>query len=261
MTITYSPRRIALVLAAVVLTLALLSFLANVVYFYPTLTNRATRLWLRMFEMGRESSLPTWYQATALLASSGILLLIAWVKRRRDEPYVRHWAFLGAIFLFFSIDEIAMFHERVGQTLGFFFTGSGPLLYLWVIPGAIFTLIVGLSYLRFLGHLPTDIRMLVVLAGAIFVGGALGVEVVSAWYEDNHGITLTYRLLDTTEETMEKLGIVLFIYALLTYFQREVPELRVASVAAPRSAARAAPPRVQIAQQPHASSPSHGDRD
>jgi hypothetical protein len=239
MTITYSPKRIALVLVTVVVVLGLLSFLGNFVDFHreAAVSNRLTRLWMRMFEMGLESSLPTWYQSFAMLFSSVLLFVIAWAKRQVQGPYVRHWTFLAAIFLLFSLDEVAMFHERLGQTLGFFFSGSGPLLYLWVVPGALFTLTVGLSYLRFLGHLPYDTRRLIILAGGIFVGGALGVEMICAWYEDNYGITFVYRLLDTTEEILEKLGIVLFIYALLDYLQREVPEFRLTGTDSPRRVA------------------------
>jgi hypothetical protein len=230
MEITYSPRRFAKLLAGVALALALISLAGNIVQFQWDYSNR----FIRMFNLGVEATVPTWYPSILLLLSAVILGLIAHAKRQLHQPYVLHWAALGLIFLLFSIDEVAMFHERLGGFLSKHVETSGVLYYPWVVPGAIFTLSVAIAYLRFLWHLPADTRWLIIAAGLIFVTGALGVEMIAARHHDLYGYeTFTYAMLETAEETLEMLGVVLFIFALLHYLQKEVSEVRFHSRDAP----------------------------
>ena len=75
-----------------------------------------------------------------------------------------------------------------------------------------------LVYLRFLLHLPAGTRNLFILAGGLYVGGALIVDAVGAneWFQDK-GITLAYLATGTLEELLEMQGVVVFIFALLRY--------------------------------------------
>jgi hypothetical protein len=60
------------------------------------------------------------------------------------------------------------------------------------------------------------------MAGALFVGGALGVEAVSGKHASLHGEqNLTYHLIITIEELLEMAGLVVFVYALLDYIGRQ----------------------------------------
>jgi hypothetical protein len=95
---------------------------------------------------------------------------------------------------------------------------SGFVHYPWVIGGAVAVFIVGLSYLRFLLHLPFKIRSLFIVAGALYVGGALGVESVCANLDYLYGFkNLRYSLVAGIEELCEMSGVVIFIYALMRY--------------------------------------------
>ena len=68
-----------------------------------------------------------------------------------------------------------------------------------------------LSYWRFLGHLPPTTRFRFILAGAVFVGGALGVELILGYWTDLHGSSnLGYAIIDWVEESMEMTGVGLF---------------------------------------------------
>src|SRR5687768_9580440 len=59
-------------------------------------------------------------------------------------------------------------------------------------------------------------------------GGALGMELVGGFLTDTGGqATLAYLDATTTEESLEMLGVVIFIYALLDYIRRRLPALRV----------------------------------
>jgi hypothetical protein len=102
------------------------------------------------------------------------------------------------------------------------FHTTGSLHYAWIIPAGICVALFVLGYLRFLAKLPAKTRRLFLLAGAIFVGGALGIEAVSGKHASLHGEqNLTYHLIIAVEELFEMAGVVVFIYALLDHISRQ----------------------------------------
>jgi len=74
-----------------------------------------------------------------------------------------------------------------------------------------------LVYWKFIIDLNPTIRKLFLMAGAIYVGGAIGMEMIDGFYFDVYGQDLTYELLTILEEVGEMLGIAIFIYALCYY--------------------------------------------
>lgn len=65
-------------------------------------------------------------------------------------------------------------------------------------------------------------------SGAIFVTGALGLESVGGFYWEAQGNqALQYIAATTTEELLEMLGIVLFMYALVDHIRRQVGPITV----------------------------------
>jgi hypothetical protein len=70
----------------------------------------------------------------------------------------------------------------------------------------------------FLLHLPIKYRLLFIVSGFIYLGGALGVELGTISYEENDQLdTLAYNLWNAVEEGMEMFGIILFASALTSY--------------------------------------------
>ena len=86
----------------------------------------------------------------------------------------------------------------------------------WTTFGAAIVAVLGLAYLPFLRALPSRIRVLFIVAAVIYVGGAVGVERATDWY-DVHNLldTLAYNLWTAVEETMEMADVIVFIYTLL----------------------------------------------
>jgi hypothetical protein len=80
-------------------------------------------------------------------------------------------------------------------------------------------LLVGLADLPFLAALPAPTRGLFIVAGAVYVGGAVGMELVEGYVvEDYHGTeNLAFIVASTVEEGLEMVGIVIFIRALMGY--------------------------------------------
>jgi hypothetical protein len=166
----------------------------------------------QLFDVDEEDSIPTWYSTTALFLASSLLFLISRLKRADRDPSLLYWYGLTAAFAALSLDEIAGFHETLNSQVD----------YSWAIPGGIAAAVFGLAYLRFLWRLPSQTRWLFILAGAVFVGGAVGVEMSTDWYADEDLLnTLAYNLWNTVEEGMEMAGVVLFIHALLKYLAGE----------------------------------------
>ena len=175
-----------------------------------------------------ESSLPTWYSTLALLFCTLLLAVIARSKYRAGDGYALHWLGLVLLFGTMSLDEIACVHELTSTALQRRLQTGGVLSYAWIIPGSIFVLIVGLTYLKFLRHLPTRTRKLFILAGAVYFGGALGMEALSGLFlTGGSGEMFGYIVVSTIEEACEMTGVALLIYALLDYLPALVPAIRV----------------------------------
>lgn len=202
---------------------------------------------LRLFDVGEERSIPTWFESMLFLLCSALLAVITVAKRRRGDRYGLHWSVLSVIFLFLSVDEVATIHEATGALLERMvrsitgFTPGGAISFFWVVPGAIFVFIVLLAYLRFLTHLPQTTRRMFLFAGALFVLGALGLEMLTAqvvssaegianWIASSSGgaidqgtasavPTILKGLQTSIEEMFEMLGLTAFVSALLAYIR------------------------------------------
>jgi hypothetical protein len=77
----------------------------------------------------------------------------------------------------------------------------------WTVPGAIVAGAAGLYFIPFLLKIPRPLAMRFVLAGGVYLGGALGVEVLTDPYLENDVLnTLPYNLWTALEEAMERGG-------------------------------------------------------
>jgi len=239
----------ALIIAVLIITLV--SFVARV----------AMYMWgqegylqpLRIFDVGEERSIPTWFESILFVLCSILLAVIAVAKRGRNDRYSLHWSFLSIILLLLSVDEVASIHEAIGQqsqrllhsATGF--TPGGAIKFFWVVPGAIFVFIVLVAYLRFLADLPRNTRYSFLFAGALFVLGALGLEMLSAQVSSSSesianffgmelGLSqhsgsaipkIMIGLQTCFEEMFEMLGLTAFVYALLAYISSYVEDISV----------------------------------
>jgi hypothetical protein len=194
------------------------------------------------FNVGEDANVPTWYSSFTLLLCSLLLAVIGAAKKRRSDRFALHWTVLSVIFLLMSIDEVATIHEASGEALGSIFRSLGfslsGLLYAnWVIPGILFVFVVALAYLRFFFDLPRKMRLWFLVAGALFVVGALGMEMLSSRLSSFYGwenlqslptnVKILIAVQTAAEELLEMSGVVVFIYALLSYASSFVSEITV----------------------------------
>ena len=176
--------------------------------------------YVRLFDLGGEANIPTWFSSSILLMSALLLAKIYRLKRAVDDEYARHWGVLAVIFTGFSLDETAVIHEMAIVPLRAMFHLKGLLYYGWILIGIISVLIVAIAYFKFLFALPETIRHLFVWAASLFVGGGIVVESLTGFLMGHDGQrTLVCALFETIEESMEMSGVIVFIYALLSYIE------------------------------------------
>ncbi len=181
-----------------------------------------------LFIFDYEANVPTWYSSVALLFCSLLLAVISIKKIKERDRYRSHWSVLSIIFLYLSLDETAQIHELTAKPLRDLFSLEGIFYYGWVLIGISFIVIFAIAYLKFFIDLPKKIQFLFALSGVLFVGGALGIELIGGWYDSTMGDdNLIYLLITTLEEILEMLGIAVFIYSLLIYIRLYIKKLTI----------------------------------
>ncbi|HFE44811.1 MAG TPA: hypothetical protein ENJ18_04845 [Nannocystis exedens] len=166
---------------------------------------------LTLLSLSYEGNLPTWYSST-LLALCGALLTLCAVSSQNDRW---RWSLLSAGFFYISFDESVGIHEAVDAL---FESSSGVLYFGWVIPATALVALLGLVYWPFLRRLPSTSRRRFVIAGAIYLCGALLLELpLGLWTESAGPENLVYALIDLLEESLEIIGLSLFIASLIDH--------------------------------------------
>ncbi|MCK4732701.1 MAG: hypothetical protein KAT65_09625 [Methanophagales archaeon] len=179
-----------------------------------------------LFHLDREANVPTWYSSTTLFVCSILLGIIAFTKKIERDRYRLHWGILSIFFLYLSIDEAAGIHELTMRPLEYLFNLEGIFHFSWVIIGIPLVFIFVIAYAKFVINLPRKIGLLFILSGVLFVGGALGMELIDGWYAFTTGeYNLMYQMMTMLEEMLEMIGIAVFIYSLLTYIRTYVKEV------------------------------------
>jgi hypothetical protein len=160
-----------------------------------------------------------------------LLIFISKMKLNERDPFRWHWLFLCLLFLFLCFDEGASIHELFSAPTDSLLNKNdlpGLVQYAWVLPAAALVLVVAGLYLKFLFSLPRHTQRWLVIAGLIYLGGALGMETLGAIYAGVHGVkNLVYNLYVTIEEFMEMSGLILILYAFSDYFKMKYARLRI----------------------------------
>lgn len=228
--IALSPSSIVRLLGTIAFILVLASIGGQLILFFT-----GHKHWLiNLFNLEFEQNIPTWFSVFILLFAAGLLAVITALKRNQKDPHVLYWAILSFGFLFMAIDEAVSIHEKLllpsaqllyllGATPGHY----GFFAFAWVVPAIAIVIVLALFFLRFLFGLPPKTRFRFLVAGTIYIGGAIGMEMIGGRYVESHGdATLTYIMMSTVEESMEMAGVIYFIWALLLYIADHYEQVR-----------------------------------
>ena len=212
--IPVDPRRVARGLAAVVAAIASLSLVGQ--FCKHALGQDYLLGFVPLFDLNGERNVPAWFSSSMLLLCSVLIAAVAHSERRGGGRDALRWRGLSAIFLVMSVDEAVQIHEQTIDPLRSVFGTGGIFHYAWSVLGLAFVLVFAAAYLPFVARLDAPTRRLFVASGALYVGGALGMEFVQGWHDGLYGVDGTTALITTVEEVLEMSGVVVFVYALLS---------------------------------------------
>jgi hypothetical protein len=225
LTVPISRHQIRLILSLGVVFLTVMYLLALFSIF--VLQRSSLYGTIGLFHFDAEANVPAWYASLLLLACAVVFSLIAAKKRADRDPFARHWIGLVLILLYMSADETAQVHELFRRPMRELIGNAGGWLpFGWVVPGTLIALLVGLAYLRFLVHLPLPTARRFFLAGAIYLGAAIGIEIIGGWYLSFRDDDVGYDLLAGTEEVLEKIAVILAVDTALAYLATHTSVIR-----------------------------------
>lgn len=218
MTFSITPSRAGKALGGLIGFLALCSLMGQISKYF--LGHGRLLGFVHQFYLGGEGNISTYFATLFLLSAALLLAVIARHAYESMEPYRRHWAILALIFAYLSIDEFAMLHEHLGTLTEEYLLAGEFFTYAWIIPASGLLVLFGIGYLRFFLHLSSRWQVLFATSAVIYVGGAIGLEMIGGWFLiDTARHPFSYQLVVTVEEVMEKAGAALFIYSLLEYIR------------------------------------------
>ncbi len=184
---------------------------------------------VQLFYVDLEENIPTFYSVLLLLLAALLLALLAVLHARMPGRHALGWTVLSIGFIFMAYDEASSVHEKLIEPMRDLLGDrlAGPLYFAWVIPGILLVLLLGLFFLKFLRQLPSRSRRNFLVAAALYLGGAIGVEMAGGYYAELYGMKdLTYGMIATVEEGLEMTGLVVFLWALLDHLADNHPEIR-----------------------------------
>lgn len=162
-----------------------------------------------LFDLDAEKNAPSTFSTLVFLSCSLLCGLHAHTSRAARDA--RAWKGLAFVLCFLALDEFFSFHEALGGPVRNFLQTSGAFYLAWYIPYGIAFGVLALCYLPFFLRLDRKLQKGLALAVTVHVGGAVGLEMITALFVEARYLTSepVCFALKNAEETLEMLGLVL----------------------------------------------------
>lgn len=208
------PKRVAGVLAAVACLLVALSVALDGVKYFTG--DHSFYGLIPLFNVRQEANIPSFFSGCLFLVDAMLLLLVWHIRRLHRGPRAT-WLCLAGLFVFLSFDELFSVHERFTGPLRATFHTSGPLFYAWVLLYGAAVILLAAAFWPTWRRLESIHRRWLALSAALYLAGALGLEMVGVAHLVASGMRgdLWFGLLYTMEESLEMAGLITFAYALM----------------------------------------------
>lgn len=170
------------------------------------------------------SSLPTYLNTLLVVVAFLILLAISTHLQKSKSMAVYNWVLLTLAFLVLSLDENPSVHAfLVAKFSKYVITGQRLAQnYAWGMPYGAMVILFFIFLFRFIVSLPKDIGRGFIVSGLIYVFGAIILGMYVPEMLNIHGDYNIKRIaLASIEESLELIGLTLFIYFLLRYIRTE----------------------------------------
>ncbi|MBM3763928.1 MAG: hypothetical protein FJW32_00930 [Acidobacteria bacterium] len=195
-------------------------------YLYLAMPTRGLRLF-RLVDLDNENNIPAYFSTIQLFLAFLFTAAVAFVEARKKDRFRFHWAALALLVLAASADEAASIHELVMEPARKLLGTTGYLYFAWVVPGMIFVALAAILFARFIYHRPGPIRSQIVTAGAVFLGGAIGMEMFNGRHYELWGPqSFKYATFCAIEEGMEMAGVLFYIRAILAQLRMSGATIR-----------------------------------
>lgn len=186
------------------------------------------------FDLDTEGNLPAFFSAALLVLASGLLALTAALERNgKQRPF---WGALAVGFVLMAYDEWTARHEQfivpMRELLGEWNLALPVFYFAWVVPGTALIAVVSIVFAGFLKRLPRDTRVRFLVAGALYLGGAVGMEMVGSYHYATFGDSMTQAMIAAVEEALEMSGAIYFVHSILSHLANHNHEFRVRFTAA-----------------------------
>jgi hypothetical protein len=186
-----------------------------------------------LFDLDGEDNIPSFFSFAIMMYAVALIAFIALHRRDADKPGTGYWAGLGVVFTYLAIDEGFEVHERIGLIASHWIGAHELKTYAWLVPYACGGIVFLIVYARFLLQLPRPDALRILRAGIVYVTGAGVAEAIGAWYvhvyHTEHAVG--YDIETCIEETLEMVGVIMFIYALLKFIELHVQSANAPAVA------------------------------
>lgn len=181
----------------------------------------------RVMDVDHEGSVPAFLSAAVLLACAASLWTVGDGLSSADRRQRWAWRLLALAFVYLALDEVVALHEEAIDPVRAALDLDGVFYYAWVVVALPLLVLLAVVLLPLLRSLPRWTLLAFLLSGAVYVGGALGMEMVGgAIASDGGGGSLRLHTVVTVEELFEMVGMTLFLAAVNEHRRRHVGTVR-----------------------------------
>ncbi|HEY6629878.1 MAG TPA: hypothetical protein VIZ90_00360 [Rhizobiaceae bacterium] len=188
---------------------------------------------VRWIDFGAEGSGVMWW-SSLMWGGAAVLCLLEFDRHATWLRY--YWLAVAIGSLLLSLDESVQIHEHFAPTL---LHGVPAFAAPWVVVAIPVVAVCFLLLIPFLMSLPRRTAGGLILSGAVFVLGAVGMEMIFAYVRTTApSEVLLVRILITLEESLEMIGIAMFcmtVHGHLNRQERYSPRTRFLPLVGPAS--------------------------
>ena len=180
---------------------------------------------IRLFDFNQRGSLPHYFISFLFLVSSILLCIIAMSHKSEEGQNWISWSILSFVFLTMSLTKLLQLMDIPMKMLWKVFTKSGlNNLLSWNFFKVTLLVLFLTLFLKFFLQLPSRVRLSFLFAAIVLFGGGLGGDILShKFYTSHDPYNLGYNVISVVEESMEMLGGIVLIHALLGYLAEYAP--------------------------------------
>jgi hypothetical protein len=183
---------------------------------------------LSLFNLTHERSFGTWVNAALLAAAALATAAAALVPPPTGGRRLRNgWLALAGLIALMSVDEVAMMHEATIELVQSSLELPAFLRFGWMIPALLVIALYVVWQWRFFASLPAWLRTRLIMAGAVYLGAAVGLEMVESQIANTAGeedARIVLQLLVGLEEGLEMGAAAAVLLFVLRYIAQLAPE-------------------------------------